>query len=172
MYILAGILRVAYAVRRELKDRRRREWYVRVGTSRHVAVALYTNSIMHARANINYRGFNIGRRRWPWPTTSWAKHVKRGKSPVNAIAILRFAREIPPRSDIKTMQIACIYFDKIMYRKILEKIISYEENHTLLYFKFQIIAISDLIFASVDFYPLKRNLQIESYNYFKSIHSC
>lgn len=41
-----------------------------VGTSRHVAVALYTNSIMHARANINYCGFNIGRRRWPWPTTS------------------------------------------------------------------------------------------------------
>lgn len=52
-----------------------------VGTSRHVAVALYTNSIMHARANINYYGFNIGRRRWPWPTTSWAKYVKCGKSP-------------------------------------------------------------------------------------------
>lgn len=35
-----------------------------VGTSRHVAVALYTNSIMHARANINYYGFNIGRGPW------------------------------------------------------------------------------------------------------------
>lgn len=49
--------------RRELRDR---EGVIRTGrgTSRHVAVALYTNSIMHARANINYCGFNIGRRRW------------------------------------------------------------------------------------------------------------
>lgn len=71
-----------------------------VGTSRHVAVALYTNSIMHARANINYYGFNIGRRRWPWPTTSWAKYVKCGKSPdvcKPRVAFSRFAREISPR---------------------------------------------------------------------------
>lgn len=33
-----------------------------------------------------------------------------------------------------------------MHRKILEKIISYEENHIVLYFN---IAISDLIFAFI-----------------------
>lgn len=117
-YILAGILRVAYAVRRELKDKHKREWCVRVGTSRHVAVALYTNSIMHARANINYCGFNIGRRRWPWPTTSWAKHVKRGENPVNEIAILPITWEIPQRSDTKTCEssIMCLScFGKIIH---------------------------------------------------------
>ena len=34
------------------------------GTCRHVTPTLYTNSIMHARANINYSGFNIGRTRY------------------------------------------------------------------------------------------------------------
>lgn len=135
----------ARRLRRELKDKRRREWYVRVGTSRHVAVALYTNSIMHARANINYHGFNIGRRRWPWPTTSWAKHVKRGESPVNAIAILQIAREIPRRFDIKTCKSyqSHVYFDKIIQRNFRENHLVWRESHSII--------IEILIFTFNDF---------------------
>ena len=90
-------------------------------TSRHVAVALYTNSIMHARANINYCGFNIGRRRWPWPTTSW-KHVKCGRRARMCVTAIRdfsihsrnFSEEDPIPST-RTITITCILQHDFLY---------------------------------------------------------
>ena len=79
------------------------------GTSRHVAVPLCTNSIMHARANINYCGFNIGCRRWPWPTTSWAKHVKCGQPDLTLPASFEPSRSQVCRLDHRPMYSSFIF---------------------------------------------------------------
>lgn len=65
--VLAGILRVAYTrIKGQAggSDTYRRHESTRGGS------ALYKQHYARSRANINYCGFNIGRRRWPWPTTS------------------------------------------------------------------------------------------------------
>lgn len=127
---------------------------------------------MHARANINYRGFNIGRRRVaPDRPPPEQNTLNAGRARWMEFAIFRITREIPRRSDIKT-QIMSNHITQ--YREISEKIISCDEKQYQNWnFNIHVQAVWDLFFALFNFYSFKRELQIDPYmyNYYKPTHN-